>query len=160
MPKIPREIALTSEELDDLMMTTFNMRIATIGPGFRINLTPMYFAWSGGKIYTFARGQKVQNIRNNPEATVLVDINELFPELIGAMFQGRAEILEDADAEALDPNLEMIRATWGKKYAGSLRGHSRPGYNSATAGGKTARWIRFEPTRIITWDNHKFVESE
>ncbi len=155
MPRIPREIALTPEELDTLMTSTWNMRIATIGPGTRINLTPMYFGWAGGKIYTFARGQKVANIRRNPAATVLVDRNERFPELVGAMFQGRGTVLEDADAEAADPDLETARKHWGEKYTGTRSGGSRPSYNPSTAGGKTARWIRFEPDRLISWDNHK-----
>lgn len=38
---IPKDIALTPEELDALMLTSWNMRIATLGPGTRINLTPL-----------------------------------------------------------------------------------------------------------------------
>jgi hypothetical protein len=36
---ISRELALTPEQLDEIMNSTWNMRIATIGPGARINLT-------------------------------------------------------------------------------------------------------------------------
>ena len=160
MPKIPRELALTPEELDEIMTTTWNLRIATIGPGSRINLTPLYFGWVGGKIYIFARGQKVVNLRRNPVATVLVDLNERFPELMGVMFQGTATVLEDADAEAADPNVETARIQWDKKYTGSRGEGSEPRRSTRTANGKTARWIRFEPTRLITWDNHKLPLRE
>jgi len=112
---IPKELALTPEELDELMLTTWNMRIATIGPGTRINLTPLWFGWAGGKIYTYCRGQKVENLRRNPTCTVLVDRNERFPELQGAMFQGTGRVLEDAAAEAADLHLEEVRWQMGKK---------------------------------------------
>jgi hypothetical protein len=138
------------------MLTTWNMRIATVGPGSRINLTPLWFGWAGGHIYTHCRGQKVVNLRRNPVATILVDRNERFPELQGAMFQGRATVLEDAAAEAADPHLAEVRVQMGTKYAG---GHGQPAAeaapNMATARGRTARWVRFEPTHVVTWDNFK-----
>ena len=42
------------------------------------------------------------------------------------------------------------------KYAG---GHGEadaaPRRNEATARGRHWRWVRFEPTKMVTWDNHK-----
>ena len=152
---IPKELSLTPEELDELMATSWNMRIATVGPGDRINLTPLWFGWAGGNIYTYCRGQKVENLRRNPIATILVDRNERFPELQGAMFQGRATVLEDADAESSDPYLEEVRLAWGRKYAGG-HGETAPvDRNPASARGRNWRWVRFEPKRTVTWDNHK-----
>ena len=106
---IPKELSLSAKQLDELMLSSWNMRIATVGPGTRINLTPLWFGWAGGNIYSYCRGQKVTNLRRDPVATILVDRNERFPELQGAMFQGRATVLEDTDAEAADPQLEEIR---------------------------------------------------
>ena len=37
---LPRAIALSDEEIDDVMTDQWNLRIATIGPGTKINLTP------------------------------------------------------------------------------------------------------------------------
>ena len=152
---IPKELALTSEELDELMLTTWNMRIATIGPGTRINLTPLWFGWAGGKIYTYCRGQKVENLRRNPTCTVLVDRNERFPELQGAMFQGTGRVLEDAAAEAADLHLEEVRWQMGKKYAGGHGEPAEPRRNDATARGRNWRWVVVTPERIVTWGNFK-----
>ena len=118
MARISRKIALTEEELDALMASSWNMRIATVGGRGRINLTPMWFGWVNGKIYFTGRGQKIVNLRENPTASVLVDGNERFPELVGAMFQGTAQVLEDAAAEEADPDLEEARMALGTKYAG------------------------------------------
>jgi len=157
---IPQELALTPEQLDEIMLTTWNMRIASIGPGTRINLTPLWFGWGGGNIYTYCRGQKIVNLRRNPSATVLVDKNERFPELQGAMFQGTAHVLEDAEAENADPHLEEVRMQMGAKYSGghgesSAAPQAPPQRNAATARGRHWRWVRFEPKRTVTWDNKK-----
>jgi len=90
---ISKRLAMTEDRLIDLMMNTWNMRIATIGPGVEINLTPMWFGWAEGKIFTYGRGQKVVNVRRNPVCSIIVDRNERFPELQAAMFQGRARVL-------------------------------------------------------------------
>lgn len=152
---IPKELSLTPEQLDELMLTTWNMRIASIGPGTRINLTPLWFGWAGGRIYTYCRGQKVVNLRRNPVTTVLVDRNERFPELQGAMFQGTARVLESADEENADPHLEEVRHQMGAKYAGGHGEPREPQRNNATARGRHWRWVVVTPEKTVTWDNFK-----
>lgn len=157
---ISKKLALSDEQLEELMESTWNMRIATVGPGARINLTPMWFGWAGGKIYTFGRGQKVVNVRRNPTCTIIVDRNEKFPELQAAMFQGEARVLETADDETAEPHLAEVRIQMGKKYNG---GHGQPVAddpppNGATANGESSRWIVFQPDRIVTWDNFKLKD--
>ena len=154
---LPREIALSHEEIDDVMTDQWNLRIATMGPGTKINLTPMWFGWVQGKIYISARGQKVVNLRRNPQCTVLVDKNEKFPELQGIMMDCRAVVLESNDEEEGDPGLEEARIHMGKKYNG---GHGQPVADppkpmAATAGGKNRRWLVLTPEKILTWDNYK-----
>ena len=154
---LPREIALSDEEIDDVMTDQWNLRIATIGPGTKINLTPMWFGWVQGKIYISARGQKVVNLRRNPQCTVLVDKNEKFPELQGIMMDCRAVVLESKDEEEGDPGLKEARIHMGEKYNG---GHGQPVADppkplATTAGGKNRRWLVLTPEKILTWDNSK-----
>ena len=157
---ISTKLALSGEQLEELMVSCWNMRIATLGPANHINLTPMWFGWAGGRIYTFGRGQKVVNLRRNSECTILVDRNEKFPELQAVMFRGKASVLEDLDAEEADPYLDEIRIQMGTKYAG---GHGRPAAdppepNRASATGKSGRWIVFTPNKQLSWDNFKLKE--
>jgi len=152
---ISRKLALTPDQIDELMLTSWNMRIASSGPGRRINLTPLWFGWAGGKIYTYCRGQKVVNLRRNPNVTVLVDRNERFPELQGAMFQGTATVLESAADENADPDLETVRMQMGAKYAGGHGEPSEPRRNEATARGGDWRWVVVTPEKVVTWDNFK-----
>jgi nitroimidazol reductase NimA-like FMN-containing flavoprotein (pyridoxamine 5'-phosphate oxidase superfamily) len=152
---IPTELSLTAEQLDELMTSSWNMRVATIGPGTRINLTPLWFGWGGGKIYFYCRGQKVANLRRNPVCTVLVDRNERFPELQGAMFQGTAKVLESAEDEAADPDMEAVRWQMGTKYAGGHGETVERKRNESTARGRHWRWVVMQPEKVVTWDNFK-----
>ena len=140
---IPQELSLTPAELDALMLESWNMRVATVGPGTRINVTPLWFGWGQGKIFFYCRGQKVVNLRRNPVCTVLVDKNERFPELQGAMFQGKATVLEDADAEAAEAGMEEVRWQMGTKYAGGHGESAEPRKNESSARGRHWRWVVF-----------------
>ncbi len=106
---LPREISLSDEQIDEIMLSEWNLRVATLGPGSRINLTPMWFGWAGGAVYFYGRGQKVVNLRRNPACTIIVDRHVRFPELQGIMLQGSARVLEDAATEAADPHLEAVQ---------------------------------------------------
>jgi len=157
---VSKKLALSDEQLEELMTSCWNMRIATVGPGTRINLTPMWFGWSAGKIFTYGRGQKVINVRRNSECTIIVDRNEQFPELQAAMFQGVAKVLESAADEKAEAGTAEVRTQMGRKYAG---GHGKPAAeepddNQASAAGDSSRWIVFTPDRLVTWDNFKLKD--
>ncbi len=160
MASIAAGVGLSDDELDAMMLTSWNMRVATVGPGTRINVTPLWFGWAGGAVYFYCRGQKIVNLRRNPNVTILVDRNERFPELQGAMFQGQAVILEDAAAEQADPDLDEVRIQMGAKYAGG-HGEAAPAADAppprfeASARGRNWRWVVLAPERTVTWDNFK-----
>lgn len=158
---LPKELALTPAQIDEIMLSEWNMRIATVGPRGRINLTPMWFGWGGGRIYLYGRGQKVMNLRRNPTCTVIVDRNTRFPELQAIMLQGSATVLEDAAAEAADPHLPEVRVQMGRKYNGGHGGPTvaEPGPNTATAGGRARRWIVLQPSHVVSWDNFKLPKA-
>ena len=96
---LSRKLALDDAQIEEIMTSSWNCRIATIGPGTRINLTPMWFGWAGGRVYIYGRGQQVANLRRDPTCSIIVDRNEKFPELQAVMMQGTARVLEDAEAE-------------------------------------------------------------
>ena len=152
MAKISADLRMTEAEVDALMRTESRIRIATIGPGSDINLTPMTFGWAGGRVYIFGRGQKVANRRRNPTATVLVDLGERWRELKGVMMRGRAWVLEDGAAEAADEYLGQAQLNIGEKSGlknadGSVKPHA------VSASGRSRRWLVFEPAKIVSWDN-------
>lgn len=154
--KISGKFALTPEEIERLLGEAKIIRLATQGPGTRINLTPLWFCWAGGKVYAYTRGQKVANLRRNPGCTAMVDRNERYPELQGVMLEGRARVLEDAAAEAADEHLDsVVREAIGAKYAEGGFGSGASTRNASTAMGRDWRWIVVTPERAFSWDNTK-----
>ncbi len=153
----PRQIPLSTEQVDEIMAAQWTMRVATVGPGSRINLTPMWFGWAGGAVYFFGRGQKIVNLRRNPVCTVIVDRNEKFPELQGIMMQGHGRVLEDLEAERSDPHLDDVRAQIGVKYNGGFGQPlvDAPPPFAATARGRNRRWVVMAPEYIVSWDHFK-----
>jgi nitroimidazol reductase NimA-like FMN-containing flavoprotein (pyridoxamine 5'-phosphate oxidase superfamily) len=140
--------------LDPIASTAWTLRIATQGPGDRLNLTPLWFYWAGGCFYAFTRGQKLANLRRNPSCTVTLDAGERYPELNGVMAHATARILDDAAAEKRDDHLDsVVRDGMGEKYAKGA-GPGAGSRNESTAF-RDWRWIVIEPLAVVSWDNRK-----
>ncbi len=154
--KITGPTALNRAEIDELLSTAWIMRLATAGPGGRINAAPLWYCWADGKVYAFTRGRKISNLRHNPNCTVLVDQNERYPELRGVMLEGQALILETVDDETADTSLDsVVRDRMGLKYREGGFGRSAGTRNNSTAMGADWRWLVFTPERGFSWDNGK-----
>jgi nitroimidazol reductase NimA-like FMN-containing flavoprotein (pyridoxamine 5'-phosphate oxidase superfamily) len=151
--KVADELMLSDFELEKMMQKESRLRIATIGPGSDINLTPMTFGWANGKVYTFGRGQKIANLRRNSTATVLVDIGEAWRELKGVMLRSEARLLETPEDEQADPDLFAAQLNLGHKHGLNEEGEIQ--HFRATAAGRTRRWIVFTPLNVVSWDNAK-----
>jgi len=158
--KVNGVTALTAEEIDEFLSHAKVIRMATHGPGDRINLTPLWFCWAGGKVYAYTRGQKIENLRRSPRCTMTLDRNERYPELQGVMLEGTASVLEDAAAEAADEHLNPdVRDSMGAKYAQGGFGRAAKTRNESTAMGKNWRWIVFTPERCYSWDNSRLPQK-
>ncbi len=159
--KITGPTALTAGEIDQLMDEAWIVRLATSGPGGRINLTPLWYCWAGGRIYAYTRGRKISNLRRQPRCTMLVDRNEKYPELKGVMLEGRASVLETVNDEETDGYLDsIVRDRIGRKYQEGGFGTSRSTRNSSTAMGADWRWIVFTPEQGFSWDNSKGIRQQ
>lgn len=153
MAKIAPSLKMRPSEIDAIMEEVSTLRIATIGPGDDINLTPMTFGWAGGKVYILGRGQKIANLRRTNTATVLVDTGEKWRELKGIMLRGKAAVLETREAEDADDHLADAQTNLGRKHGLTKDGEPAP--YKATASGKSRRWIVFTPHAVVSWDNSR-----
>jgi nitroimidazol reductase NimA-like FMN-containing flavoprotein (pyridoxamine 5'-phosphate oxidase superfamily) len=157
LAKIAASLRLSEDEIDEIMRVESRLRIATIGSGDEINLTPMTFGWAGGRVYIFGRGQKIANLRRHSSATVLVDTGERWRDLRGIMMIGDARVLESAEDEAADDHLGSAQHNLGEKH-----GLTKDGVVAAytpTASGRSRRWIVFTPTKVVSWNNEKLKQG-
>ncbi len=152
--KTSGSFALSEEQTDAFLREAKIIRLATHGLNGRINLAPLWFCWTGERLYAFTRGQKIRNLRRNPQCTVMLDRNESYPELQGVMLEGTARVLEDAAAEAADEQLDaVVREVMGAKYSMGGFGSAGSTRNNSSAMGDDWRWIVFTPDRGFSWDN-------
>ena len=65
-------------------------------------------------------------------------------------------LLDVAAAEHAEPDLAQVRAGLGRRYDG---GHGAPSGDAApftaTARGRSMRWLVIEPDHVVTWDNRR-----
>jgi PPOX class probable F420-dependent enzyme len=87
-------------------------RLATHNPSGAIDLVPITFALVGDRIVTAvdhkpkrtSQLQRLENIRHNPDVTVLVDhYSDDWSTLWWVRLRGRAEVLESAGRTAVAP---------------------------------------------------------
>ena len=96
---------------------------------------------------TYARSQKVLNVRRNPKVALLVESGLRYEELKGVLIRGRAEVIDDP---------ELCLRLLLRMHAG----HSAVPLPANAADGLRAQArkrvvLRVSPERITSWDHQK-----
>ena len=88
------------------------LNVATNGPSGHPHVVAMWYAIVDGRpaFWTFAKSQKVVNIRRDPRITALVESGDSYSELRGVELVGTARLLEDFD-EILAIGLRVAATT-------------------------------------------------
>ena len=121
--------------------------VATVGPGGRPHLVPLWYASEGLDVvgWTYGASQKVRNLERDPRATIQVEAGETYEELRGVMMECDVEIVRDP-ARTADLGMALF----------ARHGNDDPGMREVAV--KQARkrvGLRFHPTRIVSWDHRK-----
>lgn len=97
---------------------------------------------------SFAKSQKVLNLRRDPRAALLVESGETYGDLRSVIVWADAEIIEDADAV-----MDLVRSiNAGKALADSID-PARQGQVRASMAKRVV--LRFTPFRTTSWDHGK-----
>lgn len=145
------QIKMTPEEVKDFLEAQHTAQVATIGPTGRPHLVPVFYVPRGDAAiatWTYAKSQKVANLRRLAQATVLVESGESYEELRGVSMECDVTIIED---------VEQI-ATIGLELTGRMIDND----DVATSAGQFVRaqaakrvGLLFTPTKVVTWDHAK-----
>lgn len=123
-----------------LVMRERVCRVATVGKRGVPHLVPVCHVVDDGKVYfgSGREGRKVRNIRENPRATVSVDLySDDWSNLKGAMLQGTARLIERG------PRFRRIRRLLYDKY---------PQYpEDAALDESDSVIIEVTPDQLFTW---------
>jgi PPOX class probable F420-dependent enzyme len=141
-------IQLTTEEQQRFLEGTKTIILSTLDPRGYPHSVPMWFVMDAGccLMTTYARSQKVQNIRRDPRVALLAECGESYETLKGLLIRGRAQVV--ADVEACLDVLSRVH----RKMLGAMP----PGIEEALKLQARKRVvITVRPERVSSWDHRK-----
>jgi PPOX class probable F420-dependent enzyme len=150
MPSQRGEIGMSEAELARFLDEERVLTLATIGPGGRPHLMPLWYVREGLTllVWTYGKSQKIRNLERDPRATVQVEAGrDVYGELRGAMLECDVAIERDPERVA-DVGLRLMT-----RYIGAAPSEAGRAGVLKQAPKRVA--LRLTPTRIISWDHRK-----
>lgn len=141
-------IRMSEEEVDSFLHGRHVMNVASIGPDGRVHLVAMWYGFmdEAPAFWTYAKSQKIANLRRDPRITCLVEAGEAYEELRGVELVGTAELVEDREAV-----LAIGRSVF-ERYTGPWDDAAGPGL--AQVGAKRVG-VKVRVERVVSWDHSK-----
>jgi PPOX class probable F420-dependent enzyme len=153
MGKKRDQIRMTDDEIREFLAKKKTIILTSIGPDGFPHSMPMWFVVEPDgaiRITTFAKSQKVLNVRRNPKVSLLAEDGLEYSELRGLQIAATAEIVEDVEV-AIDTMLEVagndpmvVRAESSQAMRDGVR-----------AVAKKRVVLRCKPEKIISFDHRK-----
>lgn len=149
MPSRRAMIAMTDGERERFLEEGWTLQVATNGPGGFPHLAAMWYVLRDGLIHftTFARSQKIVNVRRDPRITAMLETGRAYEELRGLVVRGTAELDEDVRATA------AIMSLVARKYRGMPIPAETPEAALPAAAKRVV--VRIRPERVYSWDHTK-----
>jgi PPOX class probable F420-dependent enzyme len=145
-------IRMNDEEIHAFLQAQRTLQVATIDHDGWPHLIAMWYVYLNDQIafWTYAKSQKVVNLRRDDRLTCLVETGERYDELRGVQIKGRAIISDDRETVQ-----RIGEAVW-EHITGSLNENTR-WMIEAQAGKRVAVFV--EPVEIVSWDHRKLGGS-
>ena len=146
---------MSDQELAGFLQECRTVILCTIGPDGVPDPVPMWFVQRRDGLYmrTYAKSQKVANLRRDPRVSVLAETGDRYAELRGVQYSGTVEISIDVEV------ICEVFADLMVKYEGM-----NPAHRAAAATGyqqKAAQMVamRLVPQTTLSWDHRKLAAS-
>ena len=142
------QVAMTAEEIGAFLASRRTANLVTLGQAGQPHAVAMWFALIDGQVWfeTKAKAQKALNLRRDPRATVLVEDGLTYDTLRGVSLEGRAEIVDDADA------LWAVGVNIWQRYHGPYSEDVRPIVEFML---RKRVAVRLDVERTRSWDHRK-----
>jgi PPOX class probable F420-dependent enzyme len=142
------QIVMSEAEIQDFLASSRILNLATLGKTGLPHLTAMWYGLVDGEIWleTKAKSQKAVNLRRDPRVTVLIEAGDSYDQLRGVSIEGRAEIVDDADA------LFRVGVSVWERYTAPYTEEAKP-LVEAMLTKRVA--IRLVAERMRSWDHRK-----
>jgi PPOX class probable F420-dependent enzyme len=158
-PDARKSIRMTQAEAWEWLENGGSCSLATIDREGYPHVVAMAYAVDNGDIVmtSFAKAQKVMNLRRNPRAAIMVESGKAYNTLKGVMVRGRAEIISETDKV-----LQILSLTARRISRANGEGAQRGGGDITDPIAQQARSlaakrvvIRIHPEKWASWDHSK-----
>jgi PPOX class probable F420-dependent enzyme len=141
-----QQIQLTPEEQTAFLKEPNKAALATIDKDGFPHVVAMGFLAKDGAIYmtSYAKAQKVLNIRRNPKVAVMVESGKNYGDFRGVLLRGVCEIIEDP---------AVVEKTM-RELAGNQTGSGGAPRGALSSAPKRAL-LKIVPQKISSWDHTK-----
>jgi PPOX class probable F420-dependent enzyme len=142
------QIVMSAAEITGFLTEQRVATLATIAPSGQPHLVAMWYAVLDGVLWfeTKAKSQKAANLRRDARVTVMIETGDTYDTLRGVALEGRAEIVDDADA------LWAVGVDIWERYNGPYTEETRPMVEFMLA--KRVA-VRLDVERTRSWDHRK-----
>jgi len=142
-------IKMTDAEVEAFLDEQRTMSIATIGKDGRPHVIAMWYAIIDGApcFWTFAKSQKVVNLRRDPRITCMVEAGTEYNQLRGVELIATAEIIED-EGQVLRFGVAEFERYQGVKMSDALLPGVQKMANKRVV-------VRINVERVVSWDHRK-----
>jgi len=143
------QIKMTESEVQAFLQEQRTMSIATIGRDGRPHVVAMWFAFLDGvpSFWTFAKSQKVLNLRRDARITCMVEAGDTYDQLRGVELVARAEIIEDLE-EVQRFGIAEFERYQNTKVTEALMPQVRLMANKRVV-------VKIHTERVVSWDHRK-----
>ena len=143
---------MSQGELEVFLAKPHSMTLATRGIDQDIHLVAMWYGFLDGELafWTYAKSQKVVNLKRCTSIAALVETGSSYQELCGVQIVGDAEIIEDPSIV-----LEIGRSIYDR-YVG---GDSDVAQTAFMATAPKRVGVIIHRRKTISWDHHKLKGS-
>ena len=152
MPSRRDQIVMTEAEIEAFLTQQRILNVATNGPTGHPHMVAMWFVLLEGKpaFWTFARSQKIVNIRRDDKISGLVESGHSYNELKGVEMTGTARLIEDRD------HIFEIGKAIAVKYTGpaALHADSLPFIEAQVS---KRLGVVIDVDRWVSWDHTKLA---
>jgi len=144
------QITMSDAEVAAYLAEQRVLNVATIGPTGHPHVVAMWYAMLDDRptFWTFAKSQKVLNVRRDPKITGLVESGETYPTLRGVELVGEAVLIDDPDG-VLD-----IAKRVAVKYSGE-GALPEDALAVLEAQARKRIGIAIDVQRVVSWDHTK-----
>ncbi len=142
---------MTPDEMAAFLDVGRDLQVASINADGTPHLVTMWYVRDGEDLcfWTYAKSQKVVNVRRDARVTVLVATGDVYEELRGVSVNGTATVVDDLKA-VLAFGEQVYEKYWGPIDNDLVREGVR------TMGAKRVV-IRVAPVKITSWDHSKLA---